>query len=332
MKARKKLLCMVPLDLVPEALSLIREHTDLDYRPYGREYLLANIHRYDAFWAQIDIKIDREVLDRAVRLKVINTATTGTDNIDKAYAATRGITILSIAQDIGLLNSFTATAELAWMLLLGCARHFRPAMMSAMEGKWEMARYRGDQLSGATLGVLGVGRLGRMTVEYGKAFRMNVLGCDTRAFDIPGVEQVDFDTLLAKSDALSIHIHMTPENHHLFRAETFEKMKPGAILVNTSRGDIIDETALLHALESGKLKAFGTDVLHDEWSGDMSTSPVIQYARTHDNVVVTPHIGGNTTQSVQTGRLFSAKKLLHYLERSFPNGAENSPGVLPLGR
>ena len=171
----------------------------------------------------------------------------------------------------------------------------------------------GRQLSGHTLGVLGVGRLGRMTVEYGKAFRMRVLGCDRRGVDVPGVEAVDFDTLLAESDAVSIHIHMTDDNRHLFNADTFARMKTGAVLINTSRGDIIDEAALLAALDSGQLGAFGSDVLHDEWRPDMANHPIIRYARDHDNVVLTPHIGGATYKSIHDARVFSAKKLAHFL-------------------
>ena len=126
--------------------------------------------------------------------------------------------------------------------------------------------------------------------------------------------EVDFDTLLGQSDVMSIHIHMLPQNYHLFNDAIFSKMKDGAVLVNTSRGDIIDEDALLRALDSGKLAAFGADVLHDEWRENMGDSPVIRYAREHDNVIVTPHIGGCTVRSVKEARIFAARKLVHYLQ------------------
>ena len=143
---------------------------------------------------------------------------------------------------------------------------------------------------------------------------MRVLGCDLKPFDIDGVEPVDFGTLLRESDAISIHIHMTPENYHLINADAFARMKEGAVLVNTSRGDVIDEDALLAALESGKPAAFGADVLHDEWRPDMAEQPVVQYARDHDNVVLTPHIGGATLKSIKDARIFSAKKLVRFFE------------------
>ena len=316
MNTRPKVLCMVDLSRVPEALEILQKAPiELDYRPPNRQELMNNIGEFDALWSHVDLKLDKQVLDRASNLKVINTSSTGTDHIDKEEAARHGIRILSITRDYGLLRTFTATAECAWMLILACCRNFRTAAKNALDGNWKSEHlYRvGMQLYERTLGVLGVGRLGSMTVEFGKGFRMRVLGCDLKPFSIPGVEAVDFETLLRESDVISIHIHMTPENYHLFDEKTFASMKDGAILVNTSRGDIIDEEALLHALDAGKLKAFGADVLHDEWRADMKESPVIQYARTHENVVITPHVGGGTVRSLVDARIFSAKKLIHYL-------------------
>ena len=312
--AKPKVLCMVDLSLVPEALEILREAVDLDYRPADPAVLLEIIGRYDAFWGHVDMKLDKAVLERAERLKAICAAATGTDHIDKDEAQRRGIRVLSITRDYSLLDTFTATAECAWMLLLACCRRLRTAEREVLAGRWRGEHLRGTQLSTRTLGVLGVGRLGKMTVEYGKGFRMRVLGCDRVPFQIDRVEPVDFDTLLAESDAVSIHIHMEPSNHHVFNAGTFAKMKDGAVLVNTSRGDVIDEAALIDALETGKLAAFGADVLHDEWRSDMRESPVVSYAMAHDNVVLTPHIGGCTHKSLTDARRFAARKLVHYLQ------------------
>ena len=188
-------------------------------------------------------------------------------------------------------------------------------LRDAHAGVWgNTERFQGDQLAQRTLGVVGIGRLGKMVVEYGKAFRMKVLGCDYQPFSIPGVEQVDFDTLLRRSDAVSLHVHMTPENRHLINAQTIAKMKRGMVLVNTSRGGLVDETALLAALDSGQLAAFGSDVVEDEWRADMTTQPVVAYAKTYDNVVLMPHIGGATRYPISASRIFSAKKLVHYLK------------------
>jgi len=287
---------------------------DVDIEAPDRAKLLEVVGQYDALWIHVEQRIDKEVFEQASRLKVINTASTGTDHIDVEEANRRGIRILSITKDYGLLDQFTATAECAWMLLMASCRHLRAASGHVLEGGWDAPRFTGQQLSNMTLGVLGVGRLGGMVCKFGPAFRMRVLGCDLKPFDLPDVEQVDFDTLLASSDAISIHIHMLRENYHLFNEDVFDRMKPGAVLVNTSRGDIIDETALLKALESGQLAAFGTDVLHNEWRSDMRESPVVRYAQEHNNMLITPHMGGASTLSIDEARRFAARKLAHYLK------------------
>ena len=305
---------MTDLSLAPKAKEVLQQVCEVDYRPSSRDDLLKIIGDYDAFWGHVELQIDKEVLRRASRLQVVLSASTGTNHIDKEELARRGIRLLSITRDYGLLDTFSATAECAWMLLLACHRHFHASTASVLEGRWNGEAFRGRQLLGRTLGVLGVGRLGRMTVEMGKGFRMRVLGCDRVPFAIDGVEPVDFDTLLRKSDVISIHIHMDPENHHLFNDETFSRMRPDSILVNTSRGDIIDETALLAALESGRLAAFGADVVSNEWRDDMRESPLVQYAMTHDNVAITPHLGGCTYRSLADARVFAARKLVQYLK------------------
>lgn len=314
--ARPSLLCTADLDCVPDTVRMLRREFELDYRPNDRDFALHHIGAFDAFWGYVDFKVDKQVLDRATRLKVIASATTGTDHIDKDEAARRGIAVLCIARDYGLLRSFTATAECAWMLMLACHRHLRSALRRVEQGGWGYQGLAGQQLYGKTLGVLGLGRLGRMTCGFGRGFGMRVLGCDRRDIDPPidGVQLVDFDALLRESDAISIHIHMTRDNYHLFNADAFARMKHGAVLVNTSRGDVIDEAALIAALESGRLAAFGADVLHDEWRATMSESPVVRYSQTHDNVVITPHFGGATEHSICGAREFMARKLVHFFK------------------
>jgi len=193
------------------------------------------------------------------------------------------------------------------------------ATRHVLAGHWRSERFCGIQLSRKTLGILGYGRLGKMSGEFGKAFRMRVLACDLQPIQdgthtsTEGIEQVDFDTLLRESDAITIHVHLTPENYHLISTDQFAKMKDGVFLINTSRGDIIDEQALLAALESGKVAAAGLDVIHDEWREDSRESPLVQYALEHDNLIITPHIGGCTHTSIADARIFAARKLADFL-------------------
>ena len=314
---------MVDLSLVPDALERLREVADVDYVPADPEVLRQTLGGYDVYWGHVDVPVNADTLSRADRLRLIATASTGTDHIDKEAARRRDIEVISIAEEYELLEGFTATAELAWTLLLMCVRNLRPMVRRALAGQWhDRELLRGRQLSDMTLGVLGFGRLGKMTARYGRAFCQRVLACDKRPFcevfqgwPAEGVKPVDFETLLRESDAISIHIHMLPENYHLFDAAVFAKMREGAVLINTSRGDVIDEQALLDALKAGRLGAFGADVLHDEWRESMADHPVVQYAQSHDNVVLTPHMGGGTLLSIAEARRFVANRIVAWIER-----------------
>jgi phosphoglycerate dehydrogenase-like enzyme len=148
---------------------------------------------------------------------------------------------------------------------------------------------------------------------------MRVLVCDRRPVEpAPGIERVDFDRLLTDSDVLSLHVDMTEENRGLIDAPTLARMKRGAVLVNTSRGAIIDEGALLAALENGHLGAAGLDVIDGEWRTDLDQHPLIRYANTHENLVISPHVGGVTYESQRMAYTHTAKKLARHLESLKP--------------
>lgn len=310
MTHKPRLLCMVDLSLAPQAVDILSEVADVDVKPADDQVLLETIGDYDVYWGHLHTKVDAAVIDRADKLKIIATATTGTDHIDKVAAARRGIEVMSIALDRQMLDTFTGTAETGWALLLMVTRKLKRAIRDANKPVWSIDRLIADHaLSELTLGVVGIGRLGQMTCRFGKAFCKRVIGCDVKPFDVEGVEAVDFDTLLAEADAIALHVHMTPDNYHLIDAAAIAKMKPGAVLINTARGDLVDEDALLAALASGQLGGYGADVVHDEWRDDMTTHPLVKYAQEHDNVVITPHIGGAVVMGIRDARHHTARKL-----------------------
>jgi D-3-phosphoglycerate dehydrogenase len=314
MMPRPKVLCTLDLKLAPEALVPLRCVATVDhFRPARLDRVIS---RYDAYLGNADIPVDAAVLAHADRLKVIATPSTGTDHIDLRAAKKRGITLLSLTTEYALLDTFTATAEHAWGLLLACLRQLPAAAAATCRGKWARERFTGRQLSGKTLGVIGVGRLGRMLIAYGTAFRMRVLGCDPKPFRIASVRRVTLDTLLRASDVISIHVHLTEATRGLIGRREFAKMKMGAVIVNTSRGAILDERALLAALRSGRVGAAGLDVIDGEWLPDVRRHPLVRYARSHDNLVITPHIGGATVESIAGARMFMANKLAEYLRQN----------------
>ena len=314
---KPKLLAMLDLSYCPDALDPIREVADVDELPIDRSLLLKHIGEYDVYFGHLDIKIDKEFIDRAKRLKVIGAPSTGTDHIDIKLLEERGIKLISITKEYELLDQFCATAECGWGLLLSAIRRIPYQYEGVRAGKWEETRYFGHQLCYKTLGVVGVGRLGKMTVEYGKAFRMRVLGCDPIYFAIPNVKRVDFDTLLRESDVICVHVHLRENTRNMFDRETFAKMKDCVVFINTSRGGLVDEEAFLEALESGKVEAAGVDVLCEtDWMDDVTKHPLVKYAQTHDNLIIVPHIGGCCVESTAGARIFMARKLADYIKEN----------------
>lgn len=260
--------------------------------PPNRENVLRIISEYDGFITPLEFRTDEEIIDAAKNLKAIFTVSTGLDHIELEYAAKKGIPVYGMKNDREFLDSVTATAEQALALLLGVVRKIPWAFDSVKKGFWLREQYKGHQLSGKTIGILGCGRLGTIMAQYAQALRMNVLGCDILPVELPGVEMVCFEELLQRSDVLSIHVHLNDSTRGLIGAKEFAQMKKGAVLINTSRAAIVDEGAMLDALESGILAGAGVDVIDGEWLEDKTVHPVIQYANEHENLLVSPHVGG----------------------------------------
>jgi len=305
-----RVLCLWDVSFCPWVLDKLRAVAEVDVQAPDRDFVVAHIGEYDAILVALSLPLDAELIGRAQRLRVVVTPSTGLDHLDLKALAARGIEVQSIKTEYELLDRITATAELAWALALAAARKLPMAQQAALRGEWARDRFRGTQLSGKTLGILGVGRLGTMVARYGRAFGLQVIGCDRsprKLLDF--VEYVDFDTLLNRSDILSIHVHLSEDNRHLLNAAAVARMKPGAILVNTSRGGIVDETALVAALREGRLGGAGVDVVDGEWRPDLVDHPLVALAREHPNVVISPHIGGVTVESQAMSLQFSADRL-----------------------
>jgi D-3-phosphoglycerate dehydrogenase len=311
-----RVLNMADVSEIPDALDSLRQVAEVVSFPIDRQVLCEQIGQFDAYFATLAVRLDREVLQGADRLRAVATPSTGLDHLDLDVLRQRNIAVISLKDDTAFLDRITATAEMAWCLMLAVMRRLPWAFDAARQGHWARDEFRGRQISGKTLGILGYGRLGRMVADYGRAFRMRVLACDARPVrPAPGVELVDFADLLAESEVLSIHIHLTEENRKLINAEAFARMKPNAVLINTSRGAIVDEGALLAALESGRLAGAGLDVIEGEWRDDLDRHPLIAYANSHQNLVISPHLGGVTVESQRMAYARAAHHLAAYLNR-----------------
>lgn len=315
-----RILIICNCELCPEAVDALGSVAAVDYRASAtRDEVLGIISDFDAVMCDASVKFDHEMIARATKLRLIGTPSTGTDHLDKKCLAEHGIEQHDIAVEYELLDQFTATAEGAWLLLLAAMRQFPRQFERAKRGElawnWNESGWVPNQLAGLTLGIAGYGRLGSMVGPYGKAFRMRVLAFDRKKLDEPGIEQVDLDTFLAESDVISIHLHLTDETHHFFDRQRIAQMKKGVVIINTARGDLIDEDALIDALESGHVAAAGVDVVHDEWDPNRGEHRLHQYARAHDNLVITPHVASACRQGCVGARVFMAQKLARRLRQ-----------------
>lgn len=314
---RPRVLCGWDIGPCPSVLDALRGVAEVEVREVTRPWLLDHVAGYDVYLPALALRFDAELAARAGagRTRLIYTPSTGTDHLDLPEIERHGIAVRCIREEWALLDRVTATAELALALLLAAARRLPAAHQSSLAGHWSRDAFRGYQLSGKTLGVLGVGRLGRMMVGYARGLGMNVVGCDPDPLrPIDGLEYLPYEAMAPRCDALSVHIHLTAANRGYLNAERLGLLKRGALLVNTSRGAIIDEPALIAALRSGRLAAAGLDVIDGEWDANLADHPLIRYAREHENLVITPHVGGVTHESQAMVYRYVAEQVASWIE------------------
>lgn len=268
----------------------------------------------DVLVVRLNYNIDRDFIDRAVRLKYIVSPTTGLNHIDVEYALQKGVCVLSLRGESEFLKSITATAELSWALILCLARRVPEAVDSVHNGIWDRDLFVGSELKSKLLGVMGFGRLGKIVVRYAKAFGMKILACDPYVkIDDPDVQQVNQQQLFSEADIITVHVNYSSETRGLIGMNDFRRMKKGSYFVNTSRGEIVDEHALVEALNEGVLSGAATDVLAYEnlfhQNGEIVENLLWKYASKHKNLLITPHIGGATLESMHATEIFMMNKL-----------------------
>ena len=262
-------------------------------------------------------------------LKGIATPATGLNHVDLEAAQQRNIQVLSLRGETQFLQNIYATAEHTLALTFALLRNIPAACLHVSEGGWNRDLFRGRELHGKTAGVIGYGRVGRMVARYLQALGMRVLATDPKLdkADVDstgsdaGILIVPMQELLGKADLVSLHVALSAETNGMFGRAEFAQMKPGAWLVNTSRGELVDEQALLSALQTGRLTGAALDVLCEERSSGMGSHPLVEYARHNDNLIVTPHIGGCTSESMHATEDFLADRVVSFLHSQIEHAA-----------
>ena len=314
---------LVKEKIADSGVDLLRRDFDVELGlEMSDEELGERIGEYDAILIRSATQITAELIERAASLKVIGRAGTGVDNVDIPAATRRGIVVANAPE-----SNSVAAAEHTLALALALFRNVPQAHGSLVEGRWDRAKFKGAELYGKTLGVIGFGRIGQLVAKRAQGFEMEVLAFDKfvsaerfRELGVEGVESVE--ELLSRADLVTLHVPKTPDTVDLIDAEAVGAMKEGARLVNCARGELVDLDALLAGLDSGKLAGAALDVFPAE---PFTEHPI--FAR--DDVVVTPHLGASTAEAQDRAGVVTAEQVAAALSGGVVTNAVNIAAVRP---
>lgn len=319
-------------DVAPECADILRK-AGIEVENRGKmkpEELKGLVGGFDGLIVRSAVKVTREILEAGTSLKIVGRAGIGVDNIDQETATRRGIVVMNAPQ-----GNVVSAAEHAFAMILTLARQVVRADASLRAGKWERSAFQGVQLEQKTLGLVGLGKIGSSVARMAKAFRMRVLGYDPflakdRAAALE-VELVDFDTLLARADFISLHVPLTERTRGMIGTAQFKKMKRTARIINTSRGGVIDEQALLHALTAGEIGGAALDVYEQE--PPPKDHPLFKL----NNVVLTPHLAASTEEAQLKVSVDIAEQMVDFFSNGTVRNAVNlvvpvDPSLIPYLR
>jgi len=286
------------------------ERVQLDVRlGLKKDELYRLVGDYDAIITRSGTQVDAELLSHAKKLKMVARAGVGIDNVDVAAASERGIIVVNAP--FGNTNS---AAEHSMAILLSMCRNVPDANTSLKSGQWQRAPFTGYELKHKTMGIIGLGKVGGRVALRSRAFEMDVIVYDPyisekRAKDF-GTRLVSLEELVSSADVISVHTPLNEETHDLVTAAHFAKMKDGVLIVNCARGGIINEDAMLEALESGKVKGAAFDV----WSEEPPNSETLKKLIAHPRMIVTPHLGANTFEAQTNVAIDVSREILNLLD------------------
>ncbi|HEY8530449.1 MAG TPA: phosphoglycerate dehydrogenase [Paenibacillaceae bacterium] len=308
-----------------QGISLLAEAPDVEIDKktgLSEDELAAVIGDYDALLVRSQTKVTARILEAASRLKVIGRAGVGVDNIDLEAATRRGVIVINAPDG----NTIT-TCEHAFAMMMALARHIPQAYAKTIRGEWDRKSFLGVELRNKVLGVIGMGRIGSEVAIRAKAFGMKVLGYDPflteeRAEKL-GVRMASFEEIIRTADFITVHTPLTPETRGMIGREQFAMMKKGVRIINCARGGIIDEAAVVEAIESGIVAGAAFDVFEQE------PPPPDHPFLHHPKIIVTPHLGASTVEAQENVAVDVSEQILHVLRGEPFKNAVNMPHVPP---
>lgn len=307
--------------IAPEGIAILKQVADVDVKTGLPKEELANIiGEYDALAVRSETKVTAEILEKATKLKIIGRAGVGVDNIDVPKATERGVLVVNSPE-----GNTMAAAELTVAMLLALARNIPQADATMRQGEWKRSKFMGSEIYGKTLGVIGLGKIGREVAKRLQSFEMKVIGYDPylkpEQAEALGIRLVDLPTLYKESDYITVHVPKTKETAGMIAAEQIATMKPTVRLINVARGGIIDEAALAEAAKSGRIAGAAIDVFSVEPAA--ADNPLLNIP----NIVTTPHLGASTEEAQVNVAIDIAEQIADVLGGKPARAAVNMPSV-----
>ena len=300
-----KILCLTPIKHLKGVFEKLESFGEVCYHPNinKHDFKFLFINYYDVIFCNPNKQ--NYVLDKQTLRNfqgVIITASTGLNHIDLDYCKNNDIKVLSQKNDYKLLNDLPSTSELAFGLMLSILRNIPRGFDDVKNNGWDYDKFMGHQLKDKTIGIIGYGRLGKMMKKYCEAFGMITI------IDDPYEGYNNLDLLKSESDIISLHVHANEETRHMIDKKFLDCMKKNSYIINTSRGEIVNENDIIQSLKENQLKGYATDVIEDEY-GNRKNSPILEGVNNGLNIIVTPHVGGMTWEGQQKAYEWSIDKL-----------------------
>jgi D-3-phosphoglycerate dehydrogenase / 2-oxoglutarate reductase len=251
-------------------------------------------------------KIDKELLDDT-QVSIINSCSTGLNHIDLDYCKKNNIEIQCHKNDYELINQLPSTSELAFGLMISLLRQIPEGKQHVSEYKWDYTQFVGRQIKDLKIGIIGYGRLGKIMKTYCDAFQAETFIYDPYEKEV-NINQISLEDMFQICDVISLHVHVTPETKYMISKKLLGLSKKGLYLINTSRGEIVNEEDIVQSLNNKNLLGYGTDVIEDEFN-DITNSPIIKAMNEGKNIIITPHVGGMTIEGQTKAYKWSINKL-----------------------
>jgi len=313
-----RVLCPEPESFSVKGLNYLKSFSNLVEKKLTQSEFEKIAHEFDAVLIRFNTKVDYKILNPSSNIKAIISPTTGLDHIDMDLATRSNVKVFHLKGQTNFLKTVSATAELTIALMLSIFRKIPDSFYSVKKGEWNSESFKGNEIYGKTLGIIGYGRLGYKVAKIAKSMGMKVIFYDPFVSYSPKwIEKKDnMSNLFAESDVISLHIPLTGKTKHLIADNEINKMKFGVVIINTSRGSIIKTSSLLQGLKTGRVSSAALDVIEDEHLNLGINHPLVRHSIENDNLIITPHIGGTTFESVEKTDLFILKKYYKEMNES----------------